>query len=317
MPYRSPILELEHNVIHAFQNASAHFSDSVVSAVREGQLDTNIDLISYPVPLKGPSISRPDKSAPAVMQVHLNHLEVLWAFIYGWMVLYEEDIQKPLMEGRNQLVHGATPLSAGALELLDWATNIKTVPRRWSKHLPSPHAYFHPREQYYGEKANLVFQQAAAYLLAHEFAHASSGHMDVIDGLSRDSPVRIELEKEADVKAFEIAIGADDGTGEWLSKPYAAVCAILSTYCIGGLAEAARAPTTHPLLHHRLCHLMSALNFVSEERRLYFLYFVCVCSGTVLSPSSRFQCGPVYETGEEWLQDVFDQLDNLAAGSTG
>jgi hypothetical protein len=309
--YDSPILVLQNNVLFAFENASLGFADDLKNAVDNGLISPDINLIRDLVPPRGPKVTREASSKPAVMHLYVTHLEMLWAFIYGWMILFEEDIQKPQLDGRSPLAHGTTSLSARALALLQWAMQIGTQYQPWHQDLPSPRTYIDKEERLYGEKANLVFQQAVAYLLAHEYAHVTSGHLEVFVGLDPASPIRIEMEKEADIKAFEIAIGHDNGEGEWLSRPYAAVCAVLSSFCMIGRTPALLGPRTHPALHHRLNHLLSALNFETEERKVYFCTLSALALEQFFPHEHDLSGGPLFDTGKDWLQDVFDRLDNM------
>lgn len=307
----SPILALQNNILFAFENASLGFENDLKNAVANGLISPDIDLILDLAPPRGPRVTREASSKPAVMHLYVTHLEMLWAFIYGWMILFEEDIQKPQLAGRSPLAHGTTSLSARALALLSWAMQIGSQYQTWPQELPSPTTYADKKEQWYGEKANLVFQQAVAYLLAHEYAHVTSGHLELFVGLDANSPIRIEMEKEADIKAFEIAVGHDNGDGEWLSRPYAAVCAVLSSFCMIGRKPALLGPRTHPVLHHRLNHLLSALNFETEERKVYFCTLSAMALEQFFPYTYDLRGGPLFDTGEDWLQDVLDRLDDM------
>jgi hypothetical protein len=309
--FESPILSLQNNILFAFENANIAFADELRNAIIQGQVSKDIDLILDCLPARGPFVTKEAKLKPAVMHLYVTHLEMLWAFIYGWMILFEEDIQKPQLAGRSVIRHGTTPLSARALALLSWAMQMGTQYQPWDKDLPSPITYADMTEKWYGEKANLVFQQAVAYFLAHEYAHIALGHLEIVLSLDLISPIRIEIEKEADVKAFEIAIGHDSGDQYWLSRPYAAVCAVLSSFCMIGRRPALLGPQSHPALHHRLNHLLSALNFQTEERKVYFCTLSAMALEQFFPHPHDLSGGPLFDTGEDWLQDVFDQLDTM------
>ena len=195
-----------------------------------------------------------------------------------------------------------------------WAMQIGGQYRPWPQDLPSPRNFFGEEEQRYSEKANFIFQQAAAYLLAHEYAHVILGHLDALLDPRMDAYTQIAMEKEADIWAFETAIGQDTDEGEWLSKPYAAVCAVLSSFCLLGCKPMLVGPQTHPALHHRLNHLLDSLNFTTEVRKVYF------CTLSALALEQFFQHdhdvseGPLFDTGEDWLQDVLDRIDGTLTG---
>lgn len=71
-----------------------------------------------------------------------------------------------------------TPLKERAARLLDWAASLKNGHTDWPEGLSSPVHQQDEDERDISLKVNGVFQQAVAFYLFHEFAHAQQGHLD-------------------------------------------------------------------------------------------------------------------------------------------
>ncbi len=110
-----------------------------------------------------PSVSRAARAA-ARISVHVALLELIWAFVYSWMVRYEETVQKAQLYGDE--VGSTTSHNSGlvtrAEALWAWARNLRSGYTIWPKDLPSPIAQADEFETYYVEKANFVFERATA-----------------------------------------------------------------------------------------------------------------------------------------------------------
>lgn len=164
----SPILALEGNIIHAFENPNGSALELLRAAVAEGLVSHELDLRVDSAPPRGPSIVRPQQQ-PASIMVRVSHLELLWAFTYGWVVLYQEAIQLPMIEGifdgRILLV---TDLTRRGAALLEWASGLRHAYTPWSAGLPSPTHTASEQERSYALKVNGIFQYATTFLLYHE-----------------------------------------------------------------------------------------------------------------------------------------------------
>ena len=241
-------------------------------AVEEGLVCPEIDLNCYDtaVPPKGPSIT---KCRPAEMRLSLKHLELLWSFIYGWFVLFEEGIQKPLMGDEYNGVHLGVPIFARARQLIDWAVSLQTTCSDYPLGLPSPLTYQNSLEQFYVERTNLVFQEAVAFLLGHEFGHANGGHLDTI-GHDTPNDEAIRAEVEADNDAFERLIEQGYCDKDKFSKALAILMALVTSIYLGRERIATFRQLRHPNLDVRICNLIHKIDFHEEKNRYYF--FLCV-----------------------------------------
>lgn len=274
----SPIHALAWNVVHAFENPDGVRNQNVFDAVAKGDVSREIDLLDDDVLPQGPRVSK-EKGEPARIQISRTHLVLLWAFTYGWMVIYEEAVQKPLIAGafKGPIVLD-TPLKRNAASLLDWASGLKQRYSAWPDGLPSPTRAADQEETGYCLKANGIFQDATAFLLYHEFAHIMQGHLTDGYDHSADEGAHAynkELEREADDFAFRMFVSEDDADEVRRLKGWPLLVPVLSSlYLANGPASVFQA--NHPHLHHRIHHVLTQLNFKDEPTRDYYWYLSSV-----------------------------------------
>lgn len=308
-PNSSPIELLLHNVTWAFENSDPTFAERLQKAV--GAIGPEIALQMDLTEPTTPFLQKGSKASQPEIHLHITFLELLWASIYGWMVIYEEGIQRPMLNGTyDGLMKFETPLLQRANQLVMWAKDMKKNYTPWPLHLPAPDRYACEREEFYGGRANRVFQEAASFLLVHEFAHARNDHLEVASAIVGEAGrlLRLELEKEADNFAFEVLIPQDADDHEKLSKGWAILgLALTSFYLIRDIGDIFQ--QTHPALHHRLEHLRRRLDFQEEKHQFYFDYLCSTFLGILLDEAGLTDRPQIYDTANDALQDKLDRLD--------
>lgn len=303
----SPVLALEGNVLWQFENVSPYAARKLKAQVADGSVSHEIWLdvsATSPVPPRVEQVG----SLPPVMHLQVAYLELLWAFIYGWMVLFEEGVQKQMLDPAHVPL---ADLLARAELLLRWIQGQRDGYHAWPSGLPSPSCYASESERYYGEKANLVFQKATAFLLNHERAHAVLGHLEVLkQGASTD--VWLELEREADTAALQelLSHGTDDK--EKSAEAWAMLSVLLCGFYMYREPRAALMSGKHPPLHHRVGRVVAELALKSPKYDHYFkLLCRLVLQGVfpdVLQLRERF------EDADDAFRDALDRLDDLETG---
>lgn len=123
----SPILALEGNILWQFENLKNGSRERLVAEVNSGRLWREIALQMDAVVPRGPFVQARDDGIPEV-HIHVVFLELLWAFIYSWMVLYEEGVQRPQLPG-TELPTGPAPsdLLERADALKNWSQSLAGV----------------------------------------------------------------------------------------------------------------------------------------------------------------------------------------------
>jgi len=318
----SPIDALSGNVIHTFEKPRGTLNADVLDAVKRGALSREIHILDEDAPPRGPKAIAPDASSkggvlPYIL-IHRPHLELLWAFTYGWMVLYEEAVQKPLM---SNTFFGPIVLDSGlksrAAELLSWASGLSRHYSPWPANLPSPIYAADQDETGYCLKANGVFQEAAAFLLYHEFAHVRQGHLkEYRSSDEAEAAYNKQLEREADDFALRIFVSEGDDDEVRRLKGWPLLVPVLSSlYLINSPGMVFQ--DNHPHLHHRIHHVLTQLNFQDEQTRFYYWYLSSVVL-TVFEQAhniggKRGQLEPqTFETAYEALDAQMETLESLA-----
>ena len=315
----SPILALQHNITYAFENPNGSAVEQLRRAVEEGKVSHELGLDFRPGVPQAPRAVRPNDGPPS-LELHIAHLELLWAFIYGWMVVYERGVQRPMLDGNfDGRIYFDTSLKERAARLLDWAASLKNGHTDWPEGLPSPMHHQDEEERDISLKANGIFQQAVAFCLFHEFAHAQQGHLDFMTAEANaevDPQSILEMEREADDFAYRVMVSLDDDEDALVVKAWPILAAVLSSfYLIHGPQEVYQ--EQHPHLHQRVAHMLAKLNIPLGMHHDYYHY---LCS-TVLKlsmegPLVRIRCGvdgdeqpEVFETAVDALNAELDLLD--------
>ena len=259
---------------------------------------------------RGPFVQARDDGIPEV-HIHVVFLELLWAFIYSWMVLYEEGVQRPQLPG-TELPTGPAPsdLLERADALKNWSQSLARGYSPWPSHLPSPKDYANSAEKYFGEKANYVFQHATAFLLSHERAHAVFEHLPLVKDQPSNNVLKLQLEKEADVFAFDDLVLPGLSDDEKALESWAILSVVLATLYLYLDPRRALTSSTHPSLHHRIGSIVRSLAWKGEQYRYYFPFLCRLVLQDlypdVLKPAVQF------EDAEDALTDALDALDEYA-----
>lgn len=275
--------------------------------------------ISHSVSHKPPRAVQPNDGPPS-LELHVVHLELLWAFIYSWMVIYEQGVQRPMLDGRfDGQINFDTPLKVRAARLLDWAASLKDGHTDWPEGLPSPVHHHEDDERDIILKANGIFQQATAFYLFHEFAHVQQGHLDFMTAEANtevDPQAVLEMEKEADDFAYRVMVSPDDDEDKLVAKAWPILAAVLSSlYLIHGPRGVYQ--ERHPHLHQRVAHMLAKLNFPHGMHRDYYHYLCSiVLKISMEGPLMRHRCGldgneqpEIFETAIDALDAELDSLD--------
>ena len=293
----SPVLALQHNIVAAFENPNGSAVELLRAAVEQGLLSHELDLRMDATPPTPPRVIR-RQGEPAFIQLHLSHLELLWAFIYGWIVLYEEAIQRPWLEGRfDGHVRLESDLTVRAAAMLEWASGLRQAHTQWPEGLPTPLGSDNEREREYAFKANGIFESAVAFLLFHEFGHVRQGHLgnvDQNDDTEGGRATAIQMEREADQFAFDVLVSQHDDDEAKAKKAWAVLAPALSSlYLLDGHVGIFQ--RRHPHLHHRIHDLLAKLRFEDERYRFYYHYLAVT----------------VLDDVDEAFNDEMDSLDDF------
>jgi hypothetical protein len=133
--------------------------------------------------------------------LHENYNQFLWDLNYSLIIIFEEGINKPTIEGNFNGHIKKNILTDESIELFFYAMSLlKNYSIKKDYRLPNPEKYSLGRKEYI-EKCNGTFTSAMVFILLHEFAHQYYGHNQVTHE-----------------KKFEL--DADDYAFDYLSKHF-------------------------------------------------------------------------------------------------
>ncbi len=330
----SPITVLWSNIIHTFENINSSSLSAHQLAVKSGKISPCINYINDNEKVKTPSASLKSRTIN-IQETYLSHL---WAFMYTTLVMHEEGIQKPMIDGTfNGSLQFDTPLLKRAKSLFDWSISLTNNYSKWDESLPNPKIHNCNKEKLYAEKVNTLFQDAVAFVMFHEFAHLTQNHdsfffgvevkrqkiaelsnkknkskkeLSELSKLSQDMNELIQIENESDKLAFDALINQNGNDTEKLLKGIS----ILSVYCSSLLIvrDIYRIKQSeHPDVDNRILNFLQQLNPVKEDDQFYCDYFVifiirlfCLKHNINLPPIE-------FETAQEALYYYHGELDKI------
>ncbi len=309
----SPITVLWGNIVYAFENADETALGLHKAATNSGKLAKSIACDNRKEKVRTPFADLKGKEIN-LQETYLSHL---WSFIYSVFVMYEEGIQKPLINNRfDGALRFETELLQRAKLLFDWSISLTSEYSDWDERLPNPRTHNNEIEQFYAEKVNAIFQDSVAYLMFHEFAHLTQGHESFFLGValneSREEELAelIQMENEADQFAFSMLVkDADDEKQRWkkgLSILFVMCSALLVTPHANSIKQ-----TTHPDLDNRLLNILLKLDLKTDEAQFYCWYLCSFAIRFYLMKHNIEIAAGEYGTAQEAFFSYLEELDNV------
>lgn len=314
----SPITVLSGNIIESFEKASESSLAMHLKAVSSGQIKPYIDYDNGNDAARGPHADLSTKR----IYLQETYLEYLWAFIYSVFVMYEEGIQKRLI---NQNFSGSlvfdTEILQRAKALYDWSISLADKKSNWDVDLPNPQKHLNDLEKVYTEKVNGIFSKSISYVLFHEFCHLTQGHQSYFLGVNlkylteADYADRIQLENEADEFAFNMIVDSNgDEKSRWiigLSVLFATSSTLLLTRSAGGIKQ-----RSHPDLDTRLHTILEKLDLQSGQSQFYCWYLCCFAVNLYLLKHGVTHGQETYDTAEDCFFGYLEKLDEIKMGES-
>jgi len=122
--------------------------------------------------------------------------------------------------------------------------------------------------------------------------------------------LKLQLEKEADVVAFDHLVLPGLSDDEKALESWAILSVVLATFYLYLDPRRALTSSTHPSLHHRIGNIVRSLAWKGDQYRYYFPFLCRLVLQDlypdVLKPAVQF------EDAEDALTDALDALDEYA-----
>ncbi|GAA4363847.1 hypothetical protein GCM10023185_32880 [Hymenobacter saemangeumensis] len=203
--HTQPVRVLYQNLKHWFKNTYPQFqTEELDKAIKNLGLHEEINVID-----------REDKVAmPAgvgtfkIITIQETFLSYLWCISYSLLFIYDKQIHEPKINPDFELTDDLTEKLSKAHSLFKYGLSLLKSYNYWDiEDLPNPE-YYDELDDEYIEKANGVYVNAVNFILLHELAHVSLGHIDndishEENGTKAEAQEILDGEYEADAFAFE------------------------------------------------------------------------------------------------------------------
>lgn len=300
-----PVWVLRHNVIAAFEGIATANSYSMQALVDRGVISPEVAwCCDYGKP-KGPFVDLDTKT----ICLQESYLAFLWAMTYSSFVIYEEGVQRRMLEGTfDGVIRYETPALARARALGIWAERFAGAYAPWNeKELPNPRSHRDAQERMFAEKANEIFLRQVSYLMCHELGHLSEGHFR-----TEDDAEQLEQEKQAD--NFALSFLVDSATDERQRRIAGAALVLLTSSGLFLAAEFRQIwKRRHPHTHDRIRHAISGLNLGSQESKDYVYYLASIRLREFLAKHGLAPDPLPEETTEDLFFRYLDHCDHILA----
>ncbi len=158
-----PIKVLEHNVIYVFENTYQDFLEELKKAISDKGLQRGFTYYCLEEPIRY-SNEHFDSQTPFVgvdkkIVLHETFLSFLWIYCYNILVVFDEAIQKPLLNKTYDPKNPLPEIVQEALRTFDYGLSLIDTFTKWDKSLPNPEEY-DTDKSFYIERANFVFLYA-------------------------------------------------------------------------------------------------------------------------------------------------------------
>jgi hypothetical protein len=206
-----PIRVLNGNILNWFENAEKDFLDTLKDEVNYNSLKNGISYINSETKVK--EVAYVDETKQITIQE--TYLSYLWTISYGLVVMFDEVIMRPRIENGYIQTLADVERVKKAQELFDYGLNLLKEYKVWNKDLlPNPE-YYDSSENAYIEKINGVYLAAVNFVLVHEFAHVTLGHIDLDNERAKNGEITPkeeikEGEYAADNYSFQTLISGAD-----------------------------------------------------------------------------------------------------------
>lgn len=252
-----PIRVVHNMLVFMFAMTYPAFKEKLQSMVDSGKLNPQIDMTLAEEPIRTDQrINSPRVSAETrQISLHETFLSYLWCISYSIYILYLEKIDFPTI---NQAVgYEKYPVNddeiAKAKALFDYGKSLVMYFSSWDKdNLPNPEIYLAEKRDYI-EQSNMIYTEAAKFILAHELTHLER-HIELLNDDTPDSQYQA-FEEEADKLAIEHVIKGISHMGP-IAATNGIVIGLLSMFFFSSTTTGKR----HPNIEDRLTSALELMN---------------------------------------------------------
>jgi hypothetical protein len=176
-----PVRVLPYNIMDWFLNITPDFEGEFNFEIDSNGLNKQIVYRIDRSPIKEVA----EISMQKQITIHENFNQYLWALSYSLLVLFDEGIHRPTIEGRFKGQFDDTPHVKEAWELFKEALKFtQEYNDRIFFHYPNPET---KSDKIHVGLANGIYSASMTFILLHEFGHQYYGHLDYYPSSSEES----------------------------------------------------------------------------------------------------------------------------------
>lgn len=311
------IAVLHNNILQTFENINTYSLAMHEKYVLEGKVSREIIFDNIQDKITFPKVN--EQKEILLQETFLSHL---WSFTYSTFVIYEEAIQKRMLEKTftGEILLN-TPLLLRAKKLYDWSIGLKDMYSKWDLNLPNPKKHNCTEEQIYAEKINNIYQSTVSYFLCHELSHLINEDISFVKekhlGMNTkteknkedDRLLIIMVENEADNFAFNMLIGNDIDEKDKIEKALSIMIALCSSLILSNKSTIVQ--IKHPDIDDRFLAMMQKLNFENIENEFYIWYLGCLMFGMYFEKENYSINIPIEETHKDLFFKYLHEIDEF------
>ncbi len=179
-----PIRVLPFNFLDWFENITPDFKEEVKGEIDFNGLQAGIQYHINRTKITEVACINSSKQ----IELYENFNQYLWCICYSLFVVFDESIQKPILENRyTGKFDIENPYVKQAIAVFNNGFDLLHTYKDWQFfQLPNPEKY-NEHEKYYVEKTNGIYTAAMTFILLHEFAHQYLGHLEYNPTSSEES----------------------------------------------------------------------------------------------------------------------------------
>lgn len=229
-----------------------------------------------------------------------NYNQFLWACSYSFLVIFDEGIHKPTLEGNytGNFLDTSNPYINKALELFRAGLSLfESYREDVFYRLPNPEKY-NDQDKFYIERASGIYTAAMTFILLHEFGHQYYGHVETP---ADDEQSKVD-ELLADEYAYDkMATHFDKEDGQTYK------CGILIGLCSLAFSDGTlRGGNRHPDPDHRIVNLIEKMNL--EETDNLWCIAVIALNMWAIAFGKQLSYSVIVDNYKELFYQTFAQL---------
>jgi hypothetical protein len=253
-----PVRVLFGNCVCWFKNITSNFTDEIGYEVDSNGFNDGIIYHREKSHITDVACLNTSKQ----IELYENFSQYLWCICYSLLVLFDEGIKKPILEGRfngkfdlkNTFVMKAIDVFNAGSSLLNSYQESQLF-----LNLPNPETY-NKDDKCYIEKTNGIYTAAMTFILLHEFAHQYFGH--TYESTREKS---IEDEFSADEYAID-KFSSNSFSKEWDTLKCGIIAGISSLILLN---KSLSGGDSHPDTDKRLKNAIEKMNLQEADDNLW------------------------------------------------